>query len=62
EEAGDKTLPELLAAYEKALISAAIQAHGGRLKETYEALGLSRKTLYEKMQKHGLTRDALLPE
>ncbi|MEO0666266.1 MAG: sigma-54 dependent transcriptional regulator, partial [Pseudomonadota bacterium] len=62
EEAGDKTLPELLAAHEKALISAAIQAHGGRLKETYEALGLSRKTLYEKMQKHGLTRDALLPE
>ncbi|MEO0959630.1 MAG: helix-turn-helix domain-containing protein, partial [Pseudomonadota bacterium] len=36
--------------------AASIAAHGGRLKETYTALGLSRKTLYEKMQKHGLTR------
>ncbi|MEL6167813.1 MAG: sigma-54 dependent transcriptional regulator [Pseudomonadota bacterium] len=49
-------LSDQVANYEKALISASISAHGGRLKETYEALGLSRKTLYEKMQKHGLSR------
>ena len=51
-----QTLPDQVAAYEKSLIAAAIRAHGGRLKETYEALGLSRKTLYDKMQKHGLAR------
>ncbi|MEM6943581.1 MAG: sigma-54 dependent transcriptional regulator [Pseudomonadota bacterium] len=52
----DQSLAALMAAHEKALISASIAAHGGRLKETYAALGLSRKTLYEKMQKHGLAR------
>lgn len=51
------TLAEHMAKHEKALISAAITANGGRLKETYESLGLSRKTLYEKMQKHQLVRD-----
>jgi hypothetical protein len=45
-----------MAAHEKALISAALTAHSGSLKATYEALGLSRKALYEKMQKHGLDR------
>ena len=29
----------------------------GSLKATYEALGLSRKTLYDKLQKHGLKRE-----
>lgn len=51
-----RSLPEQMAAHEKALIAAAISAHRGSLKETYQALGLSRKTLYEKMQKHGLSR------
>ncbi|MEO1470474.1 MAG: sigma-54 dependent transcriptional regulator [Pseudomonadota bacterium] len=54
--APDNSLFALMNAHEKALISACIAAHGGRLKETYTALGLSRKTLYEKMQKHGLAR------
>ncbi|MDX8352508.1 sigma-54 dependent transcriptional regulator [Cognatiyoonia sp. IB215182] len=45
-----------LADYERGLIASAIAAHGGRLKETYEALGVSRKTLYDKMKRHGLTR------
>jgi len=51
------TLSERVGRYEKALIAAAISANGGRLKETYEALGLSRKALYDKMQKYGLSRD-----
>jgi two-component system C4-dicarboxylate transport response regulator DctD len=51
------SLAEQMAVYEKALISASLEAHGGALKATYEALGLSRKALYEKMQKHGLNRD-----
>lgn len=51
------TLADRMAKHERALISATIMAHGGRLKETYESLGLSRKTLYDKMQKHGLARE-----
>ncbi len=43
--------------FEKTTIAAALAAHGGNLKATYEALGLSRKTLYEKMHKHGLRRE-----
>ena len=52
------SLSEQVAQYERALIAASLTAHGGSLKETYEALGLSRKALYEKMQKYGLSRDA----
>jgi len=40
------------------MIVASLTAHDGSLKDTYEALGLSRKALYEKMQKHGLSKDA----
>ncbi len=50
------SLPEQLAAHEKAILVAAIGAHGGNLKATYEALGISRKALYEKMQKYDLSR------
>lgn len=51
-----QTLSEKMAAHEKSLIGAALTAQGGSLKQTYEALGLSRKALYEKMQKHGLSK------
>jgi len=54
--AADETLAARVGAFEKALISGTIAAHGGRLKDSYESLGTSRKTLYEKMQKHGLSR------
>lgn len=50
-------LSERLADHERALIAASLTAHGGRLKDTYEALGISRKALYEKMQRHQLDRD-----
>ncbi|MFX0542023.1 sigma-54-dependent transcriptional regulator [Roseovarius sp. S4756] len=50
------SLPAQVAAHERALIAAALGANGGALKPTYEALGISRKALYEKMQKHGLDR------
>jgi two-component system C4-dicarboxylate transport response regulator DctD len=45
-----------VAAFERAIIASAIAAHGGRLRSVYESLGISRKTLYEKMVKHGLDR------
>ena len=56
--AGDaqETLAAQMERFEKGALTAALTRHGGNLKLTYEALGLSRKTLYEKMQKHGLRR------
>jgi two-component system C4-dicarboxylate transport response regulator DctD len=45
-----------MAAFERSIIAGAIAAHGGRLRRVYESLGISRKTLYEKMVKHGLDR------
>jgi len=53
-----RVLADRMAEFEKNAISATLIANGGRLKPTYEALGLSRKTLYEKMQKYDLQRDA----
>lgn len=52
------SLSERMADYEKNLIAAELSVNNGRLKETYEKLGLSRKSLYEKMQKHGLNRES----
>lgn len=57
QDGAESGLAEQMARHEKALIAAAIAANGGRLKETYESLGLSRKTLYDKMQRYGLTRE-----
>ena len=53
-----RTLAASVAEHEKSLIAASLTAHGGSLKDTYESLGLSRKALYEKMQKYGLSRGA----
>ncbi|NEX44981.1 sigma-54-dependent transcriptional regulator [Pseudotabrizicola algicola] len=49
-------LAERVAEFEKREIEAALAAHRGNLKPVYESLGLSRKTLWEKMQKHGLDK------
>jgi two-component system C4-dicarboxylate transport response regulator DctD len=49
-------LSERVARFEKSVIASALQAHGGVLKPVYEELGISRKTLYEKMQRYRLDR------
>lgn len=49
-------LADKVAAYERSILASAISAHGGNLRPVYEQLGISRKTLYEKMQKYGLER------
>jgi len=54
--AGDGRLAERVAAFERAEIERMLAAHGGMLKPVYESLGLSRKTLYEKMQKLGIDK------
>ena len=53
---GSQRLADRVAEYERKIIASALLAHGGSLKPVYESLGLSRKTLYEKMQKYGLSR------
>lgn len=54
----NQALADRVAEFERNAISATLIANGGRLKPTYETLGLSRKSLYEKMQKYDLQRDA----
>ena len=56
ETAAVQDLAQQMADYERGVIAAALHAHRGSLKPVYEGLGISRKTLYEKMQKHGLDR------
>jgi len=51
-------LSDRVADFERREIEAALSAHAGTLRPVYEGLGLSRKTLYEKMQKHGLSKSA----
>ncbi|MGF7007133.1 sigma-54-dependent transcriptional regulator [Aminobacter sp. BE322] len=52
-------LADRVAEFEKKAISAALLAHGGSLKPVYETLGISRKTLYEKMQRYGLDKNRI---
>lgn len=52
----DVPLSIRVADFEKALIAAELRRNEGSIKSTYETLGLSRKTLYEKMKKYGLAR------
>ncbi|MBZ8119930.1 sigma-54 dependent transcriptional regulator [Roseovarius sp. LXJ103] len=53
-----QSLAHRMADHERALIAASLTAHEGRLKDTYEALGISRKALYEKMVRYDLARDS----
>lgn len=52
------SLSHRMADHERALIAASLTVHKGHLKDTYEALGISRKALYEKMVRYGLERDS----
>lgn len=50
------SLSAKVAEFEKSVLTRAIALNKGNLKAVYETLGISRKTLYEKMQKHALTK------
>lgn len=52
---GTGRLSEQMDSYERSVIQAEIARNGGALKPTYEALGISRKGLYEKMRRLGLS-------
>jgi two-component system, NtrC family, C4-dicarboxylate transport response regulator DctD len=49
------TLPEKMALYELEIIREALTTHSGDMRAVTEALGLPRKTLYDKLARHGLT-------
>lgn len=51
-ESNQSTLIAKMNAFEKDIIEQAILQQQGSLKATYEILGVSRKTLYDKIQKH----------
>jgi two-component system C4-dicarboxylate transport response regulator DctD len=55
-------LADRVAAFERREIEAALAAHGGILKAVYESLGLSRKSLYEKIQKLGIDKTAFIAD
>ena len=47
-------LRDRVESFEKSVIETALEHHNGKLKPVYEELGISRKSLYEKMRRHGL--------
>ncbi|MCG7866913.1 MAG: sigma-54 dependent transcriptional regulator [Candidatus Thiodiazotropha taylori] len=50
------TLPQQVDCFEKSLIKQQLEIQKGNLKSTMEALGIPRKTLYDKMRKYGLDK------
>ncbi|MEO1423169.1 MAG: sigma-54 dependent transcriptional regulator [Pseudomonadota bacterium] len=54
-------LPDRVDAYERQLIETELASNQGHITATYEGLGISRKTLYDKMQKYGLSRADFRP-
>jgi two-component system C4-dicarboxylate transport response regulator DctD len=50
------TLPQQVDCFEKSLIKQQLEIQKGNLKKTMEALGIPRKTLYDKMKKYGLDK------
>ncbi|WP_341318948.1 helix-turn-helix domain-containing protein [Paraburkholderia sp. IMGN_8] len=47
----------ITAACESAFIRAALLQYHGRISETAHALGISRKSLWEKMRKHAIAAE-----
>ena len=52
-----RSLAERVDLFEKSQIEAELAAQRGNIKATLEALGLPRKTFYDKMRRHGLSRN-----
>ncbi len=54
-------LPELVNAFERSLIEQELGRQEGNVTATCEALGVPRKTLYDKLKKYGLSREGFVP-
>jgi two-component system C4-dicarboxylate transport response regulator DctD len=50
------TLPERVDLFEKTVIETELARQSGNVAQTIDALGIPRKTFYDKLKKHGLTR------
>lgn len=55
-QASSLSLPERMERYEAQVIRDALAAHQGDIKATLDALGIPRKTFYDKLQRHGIDR------
>lgn len=55
-----QSLGEQMEAFEAQCLRAALRQHGGEIKAVMETLQLPRRTLNEKMQRHGLVREDFL--
>jgi two-component system, NtrC family, C4-dicarboxylate transport response regulator DctD len=53
---GDDPLPDRLARLEAQIIRETLETHQGDVRRTIEALGIPRKTFYDKLQRHGIIR------
>ncbi|MFO7528470.1 MAG: sigma-54 dependent transcriptional regulator [Marinobacter sp.] len=53
---GRQTLAEMMDGFERTAIVSALNACHGSIKDTMVQLGIARKTLYDKMKKHGLDK------
>ena len=51
-----QTLSEMMDGFERSAIVSALNACHGSIKDTMVQLGIARKTLYDKMKKHGLDK------
>jgi len=51
-----ESLPKRLERFEASLIRETLAANNGNVQDTLEALGIPRKTFYDKMQRHGINR------
>ncbi len=53
---GTLSLPERLERYEAEQLRQALADHDGDVRRTIEALGIPRKTFYDKLARHGINR------
>lgn len=58
ENAVQDDLPSRVAQYERSIIASHIKKNSGSIKQTYQQLGISRKSLYEKMKKYHLEKSS----
>ena len=52
------SLPERVDAYEAMVIRDALREHDGDVRATVEALGIPRKTFYDKLRRHDIDQRA----
>ncbi len=53
---GDGSLPDRLERFEAEIIRETLKSCGGDVQQTIAALGIPRKTFYDKLQRHGIVR------